>query len=209
MKRRTFLASCAATLPVSACLSGDEAVQVRIELNPHHPELSRGTLTGDGTTFPVGFGKNGILPAGETFRGGYSLLGTVSINAILTAERFEMTEELIRQSGKSRAWLRENLFRNMSSIDFDGDGKGGEYGGAFLGLEPADSEKEQPFHFGEYKGVFRWYSYAIHGTQDESRIGKCVTGGCINVGKDDLTSLATLLKPGDLVSITASGAAPQ
>ncbi|MDF1862246.1 MAG: L,D-transpeptidase [Verrucomicrobiales bacterium] len=209
MKRRTFLASCAATLPVSGSLSGEEAIRVRIELNPDQPELSQGTLTGDDSTFPVGLGKHGILPAGESFRGGYSLLGTFSINAILTAERFEMTEELIRQSGKSRDWLRENLFRNMSSIDFDGDGEGGEYGEAFLGLEPTNSKADQPFHFGEYKSVFRWYSYAIHGTQDESRIGKCVTGGCINAGRDELGSLAALLKLGDLVSITASGAAPQ
>jgi hypothetical protein len=115
-----------------------------------------------------------------------------------------MTESLIEQSGKSRDWLTENLFSNMSSIDFDGDGEGGEYGDAFFSLEPVDSKAVQPFHFGEYKNTFRWYSYAIHGTQDEERIGKCITGGCVNVSKASVAKLLGVLKSGDTGTDSAS-----
>ncbi len=112
-----------------------------------------------------------------------------------------MDPQLITDSGKTGEFLKTQLFKNMSSIDFDKDGKGGEYGAAFIGLEPLNSKAEQPFHFGEYAGVFRWYSYEIHGTQDESRIGKMVTGGCINVGADSLATVAAIVKLGDLVEI--------
>ncbi len=180
--------------------------KVTIYLNTKAPGESRGTFQEKGNPevveFAVGFGKKGVLKEGKAFTGNYSLLGKFRVNAILTnGERFEIAPELIAESGKTEAFLREQLFKNMSSIDFDGDGKGGEYGAAFIGLEPLDSKAKQPFHFGEYKGTFRWYSYAIHGTQDEGRIGKMITGGCINVGAESLSQLAKLLTLGDFVEV--------
>lgn len=201
MNRRTFLATSALGTAAVTCFGEDFQPRLTIVLNPDDPASSRGLLAGSDKPFPVGFGKSGVLPAGSSFRGGYSLLGTFRINAILSADRFEMTESLIEQSGKSRDWLTENLFSNMSSIDFDGDGEGGEYGDAFFSLEPVDSKAVQPFHFGEYKNTFRWYSYAIHGTQDEERIGKCITGGCVNVSKASVVKLLGVLKSGDTVLI--------
>lgn len=177
------------------------AAKVQIFLDAKSPHLSYGVVTASKQTFPVGLGRNGFLPAGTAFKGGYSLLGRFKVSAMLSGDRFEMTPELIEQSGKSADWLRDNLFSNMSSIDFDGDGKGGEYGQAFIGLVPVDSSAKQPFHFGSYKGTFRWYSFAIHGTQDESRIGKCATGGCINVKQENLVPLTQQLKLGDLITI--------
>lgn len=196
MKRRAWIVLVAG----GTIVLGADRRTMRVVLDPENPKNSRGDF-GD-TSFPVGFGKHGCKPAGTSFEGGYSLLGTFRVNAILTKTDFAMTGELVARSGKSREWLANNLFTNMSSIDFDGDGKGGEYGDAFIGLEPIGSSAKQPFHFGEYKGVFRWYSYAIHGTQDETRIGKCITGGCINVGRNDLAVLVKNLKLGDLVEIT-------
>lgn len=195
-----IVSSLASFFGVSGFCSDEGAF--RIVLDQDQPDRSR-IISGPGISkeIPVGFGKNGFLPEGSTFRGGYSLLGDFRVNAILSEARFEMTQELVRESGKSLDWLAENLFSNMSSIDFDGDGEGGEYGKAFVGLEPMNSKAKQPFHFGEYKGVFRWYSYAIHGTQDESRIGKCVTGGCINVGAKDLAQYVEKVRLGDLVSV--------
>ena len=193
--------SLSAALLVS--LANANEPQIRIELNLEHPAKSQGRLdleNGDAHSFPVGFGRDGILKEGSKFRGGRSLLGTFRINAILSAERFEMTPELIANSGKSADFLREKLFANMSSIDFDGDGAGGEYGAAFLSLEPV-SETKQPFAFNVYKGKFRWYSYAIHGTQNPARIGKKITGGCINVGAEDLVKLVEAAKLGDLVEV--------
>lgn len=202
MDRRFWLQGFAASaLPVIANES-DKPV-LTIVLNQEIPEESLGTFQG-GDAFQVGYGRDGFLPAGSAFVGGSSLLGDFKVNAILSQSRFEMTDELIAESGKTHEWLAENLFANMSAIDFDGDGKGGEYGEAFVGLEPVGSAAPQPFRFGEYKGVFRWYSYAIHGTQNEERIGKCITGGCINVGRSDLASAVSLLKIGDLVRISAS-----
>lgn len=175
-------------------------VAVQIFLDPAAPETSYGLM--DGETFPVGLGRAGVTKEGLAFRGGSSLLGEFTVSAVLADDRFEMEDALVKQSGKSETWLRENLFLNMSSIDFDGDGQGGEYGAGFIGLKPIDTKAKQPFHFGNYQGVFRWYSYAIHGTQDESRIGKCVTGGCINVGVGSLGALLQRLKVGDRVSIS-------
>lgn len=181
-----------------------EPAQLLIELDLENPAESRCKfLIGeDAPSFAVGFGRNGVIEEGGRFQGGFSLLGTFRVNAILAPERFEMKPELVETSGKTEAYLREQLFSNMSSIDFDGDGKGGEYGAGFIGLEPL-SETAQPFSFQAYKGVFRLYSYAIHGTQDEARIGKKITGGCINVGAADLQQLLARVKLGDLVVIRA------
>ena len=62
---------------------------------------------------------------------------------------------------------------------------------------------DQPFRFNTYDGVFRWYSFAIHGTNDESRIGKAVTGGCINAGKFTMGVLLDTVELGDEVVISS------
>ncbi|NNE91063.1 MAG: L,D-transpeptidase [Verrucomicrobiales bacterium] len=202
MRNRGFFAALTAVLVSS--LDAGEGRKIEIFLDPETPKESYGIFSEKGKQtlkFPVGFGKDGVLPEGSKFEAGKSLLGKFRVNAVLTnGRRFAMEKSLVEKSGKPEAFLREKLFTNMSSIDFDGDGKGGEYGSAFLGLQPK-SETDQPFHFGEYRGVFRWYSYALHGTQDESRIGKCVTGGCINLPKDALASLANSIQVGDKVEI--------
>ncbi len=129
-----------------------------------------------------------------------------------------MTPELVARSGKQERYLREHLFRNMNGIDFDGDGAGGEYGGGYISLETLptrgvgrgeggeeetgeEGRVEQPFVFEFYRGVFRWYSFAIHGTQDETRVGRASTGGCINVGRESLRVLLEVLQVGDAVEI--------
>lgn len=196
-------------IPVwSAQPQDDRAAAVHIVLDSVTPSASRGALVaGDGQTrfeFPAGMGRDGLLPAGSRFRPGHSLLGSFRINAILSPQRFEMDEELVARSGKPRAWLAAHLFANMNSIDFDGDGRAGEYGSAFLSLEPFPSTVSQPFSFQTYRGVFRWYSYAIHGAEDESRVGKAITGGCINLPRAALDQLLPLLRLGDTVKIRAA-----
>ncbi|MEM9016649.1 MAG: L,D-transpeptidase [Verrucomicrobiota bacterium] len=200
LMRKCVLAAVLSATSIFA--KGKDSPALRILLDESSPGKSVAILTADpAKSISVGFGKKGVLDEGQSFRGNYSLLGTFRINAILSPTRFEMTEELVADSGRSRDWLKENLFANMSSIDFDGDGRGGEYGDGFVGLEPVGSTSEQPFHFGEYRGVFRWYSYAIHGTQDEARVGKMITGGCLNVRKKDLRLLLESLKVGDFVRV--------
>ena len=177
---------------------------IRIQLDGSNPAASEGVLDrAEGPLrFTVGHGRHGIACEGTTFEEGITPLGTFQVNAILSNDRFEMDPALVEQSGKSEEELRESLFTNMNSIDFKGDGETGEYGVGYISLAPVPAT-EQPFRFNTYDGVFRWYSFAIHGTNDESRIGKAVTGGCINAGKLALGVLLDTVELGDEVVISS------
>ena len=199
-----------ALLGLSACSaiqnSGQDQPTISIELDAADPAKSEGTLQSKPTpvSFQVGYGKYGIACADTSFREGETPLGTFKVNAILTPDRFEMDPALIKQSGKSKEYLEENLFKNMSAIDFKGDGETGEYGNGYISLKPL-TETEQPFKFNEYDGKFRWYSFAIHGTNDKSRVGKKITGGCINVDDATMASLLKSVKLGDEVVVSSDG----
>ena len=177
---------------------------IRIQLDGSNPAASEGVLDrAEGPLrFTVGHGRHGIGCEGTTFEEGVTPLGTFQVNAILSNDRFEMDPALVQQSGKSQEELRESLFTNMNSIDFKGDGDTGEYGIGYISLAPVPAT-EQPFRFITYDGVFRWYSFAIHGTNDESRIGKAVTGGCINVVKLTMGVLLDTVELGDEVVISS------
>ena len=152
----------------------------------------------------MGFGRNGITCAGSRFEEGYTPLGRFRVNGIFSHDRFEMEPTLIAQSGKSEAELHRTLFRNMNAIDFDGDGETREYGSGYVSLAPVGSVK-QPFTFNTYEGKFRWYSFAIHGSNNDQRIGQKVTGGCVNVAEPALQALLSAVKLGDEVMISANG----
>ena len=178
---------------------------ITINLNQVSPENSTGKADSEGKeiTFEVGYGKNGVGCSGSTFQEGVTPLGTFKVNAIMSKDRFEMDERLIKKSGKTKSYLSKNLFNNMNSIDFKGDGETGEYGSGYISLTPVPSTP-QPFTFNQYDGVFRWYSFAIHGTNDETRIGKRVTGGCINMYNKDLDTLIKTIQLGDKVVVTSN-----
>ena len=177
---------------------------VRIQLDAENPSASQGILeaSGEAQRFPVGFGRLGLACAGTSFQDGLTPLGRFRVNAILSESDFAMEPDLVEQSGKSEAELKTSLFRNMSAIDFKGDGQSGEYGIGYISLAPVPSS-EQPFQFNTYNGKFRWYSFAIHGTNDERRVGQSVTGGCINVNQDTLKTLLGTLELGDEVVISS------
>ena len=177
---------------------------IEIELNQLSPQESQGTAPneGKGMVFEVGYGKNGVGCIGSTFEEGVTPLGTFKVNAIMSKDRFEMDESLMKKSGKTKSYLSENLFKNMNSIDFKGDGEIGEYGSGYISLTPVPSTP-QPFSFNKYGGTYRWYSFAIHGTNDETRIGKPVTGGCINMKNKDLNKLIKNINLGDEVVVTS------
>ena len=179
-------------------------VPIRIQLDGSNPAANEGVLdSAEGPLrFTVGHGRYGIACEGTTFEEGFTPLGTFQVNAILSNDRFEMDPALVSQSGKSEDELRESLFTNMNSIDFKGDGETGEYGIGYISLAPLPAT-EQPFRFNTYDGIFRWYSFAIHGTNDESRIGKAVTGGCINAGKRTMGVLLDTVELGDEVVISS------
>ena len=202
----------ALTMTVTSCagsgsapsVRGDSAEMIRIQLDGADPAASSGEgLNGVGPKrFQVGFGRNGIACAGTRFEEGWTPLGTFRVNAILSADRFAMDPDLVKLSGKSEDYLRENLFRNMSAIDFKGDGETGEYGVGYVSLAPVPATP-QPFRFNTYDGQFRWYSFAIHGTNDDSRVGQAVTGGCINVNQSVMAELLKTVQLGDEVVINS------
>lgn len=177
---------------------------IRIQLDGSNPAASEGVVNrAEGPLrFTVGHGRHGIGCEGTTFEEGVTPLGTFQVNAILSNDRFEMAPSLVEQSGKTEEELRETLFTNMNSIDFKGDGETGEYGTGYISLAPVPAT-EQPFRFNTYDGVFRWYSFAIHGTNDETRVGKAVTGGCINAGQLTMGVLLDTVELGDEVVISS------
>ena len=179
---------------------------ITIALNLNDPAKSEGSLViGDQTTpFQVGYGRHGVTCAGTRFEEGYTPLGRFKVNAILSNDQFVMDPALIKQSGKSEAELKATLFKNMNAIDFKGDGEVGEYGIGYISLAPIDSVK-QPFKFNVYDGKFRWYSFAIHGSNNEARIGEKVTGGCLNVKAPILKTLLNTVQLGDEVIVNANG----
>ena len=187
--------------PVSSGIDG-----LTIELDADDPSKSEGVLSdaNGNLRFPVGYGRRGLACAGSWFQDGWTPLGRFRVNGILSDERFEMDPELIASSGRTEQELRSTLFRNMSSIDFKGDGLVGEYGIGYISLEPVPATP-QPFSFNTYNGRFRWYSFAIHGSNDESRIGKALTGGCINVDRNTLETLLERAQLGDEILIQSDG----
>jgi hypothetical protein len=202
------LSSCGAARQAGPAGPGGAALTgpIRIELDLNDPSRSFGVLPrgDDRTLFTVGYGRNGITCAGTRFEEGYTPLGRFRVNAILSNDRFVMEPALIARSGRSEAELRKTLFRNMNAIDFSGDGETGEYGIGYVSLEPVNSVP-QPFAFNTYDGRFRWYSFAIHGSNNDQRIGQKVTGGCVNVTEPVLRTLLQTVKLGDEVVITANG----
>ena len=187
--------------PVSRGIDG-----LTIELDADDPSKSEGVLSdaNGNLRFPVGYGRRGLACAGSWFQDGWTPLGRFRVNGILSDERFEMDPELIASSGRTEQELKSTLFRNMSSIDFKGDGLVGEYGIGYISLEPVPATP-QPFSFNTYNGRFRWYSFAIHGSNDESRIGKALTGGCINVDRNTLGTLLERAQLGDEILIQSDG----
>ena len=187
--------------PVSRGIDG-----LTIELDADDPSKSEGFLpdANGNLRFPVGYGRRGLACAGSWFQDGWTPLGRFRVNGILSDERFEMDPELIASSGRTEQELKSTLFRNMSSIDFKGDGLVGEYGIGYISLEPVPATP-QPFSFNTYNGRFRWYSFAIHGSNDESRIGKTLTGGCINVDRNTLETLLERAQLGDEILIQSDG----
>ena len=214
MRRLVALTLVGFTLALAGCASGKNAKPaskaaaepIQIELDLKDPAKSVAVLRRgkERSVFKVGYGRLGVTCPGTRFEEGYTPLGRFRVNAILSKQQFEMEPALIAQSGQSEAELRSMLFKNMNSIDFSGDGVAGEYGIGYVSLAPIDSVK-QPFAFNRYNGTFRWYSFALHGSNDDQRIGQKVTGGCINLAQPALQTLLKSVKLGDEVLISANG----
>ncbi len=214
MLRLPSLAVVGLALTLVGCSSAQKAskpasvvtgpIQINLDLKDSSKSFGVVPLGEERKIFKVGYGKNGVTCAGSRFEEGYTPLGTFKVNAILSNDRFEMDPALIKQSGKTEAELKTTLFKSMNAIDFSGDGEIGEYGIGYVSLAPVNSVK-QPFRFNTYDGKFRWYSFAIHGSNNDARIGQRITGGCVNVGAPILKVLLSSVKLGDEVIVNANG----
>jgi hypothetical protein len=106
-------------------------------------------------------------------------------NEISPQSKKRYTGKTYRQLVSDKKGLRR-LFANMSSLDFDGNGKPDRaYGSAYIGLDSKSGITGPKLT--RYKGTPYWYSIAIHGTP-EGKIGKS-SGGCIHVDKEALATL--------------------
>ena len=116
---------------------GDAAELIRIQLDGADPAASTGEgVTGAEPKRSRWASVATASPAQGRALRSWTPLGTFRVNAILSADRFAMDPDLVKLSGKSEAYLRDNLFRNMSAIDFKGDGETGEYGIGYVSLAP-------------------------------------------------------------------------
>ena len=214
MCRLPLLARLGVVLALTGCAQGRDGKRaetsvtgpIKVNLDLKDPSMSFGVLPRgeDRLVFKVGAGRHGVTCAGSRFEEGYTPLGNFKVNAILSNGRFVMDPKLVAESGQSEAALKQTLFPSMNAIDFDGDGETGEYGIGYISLAPVASVK-QPFGFNRYAGKFRWYSFAIHGSNNDNRIGQKVTGGCLNVAEPELKTLLGAVRLGDEVQITANG----
>lgn len=82
------------------------------------------------------------------------------------------------------------LYANMSSLDFNGDGSPDRaYGTAYVGLDAKDVVTGPKMR--QYRGTPYWYSIALHGTPDPANLGQARSGGCVHLSADLLTRLIT------------------
>ena len=93
------------------------------------------------------------------------------------------------------------LFKTMSLMDFDRDGKPDKaYGTAYIGLSSTNAITGPKLRKG--MGTIYWYSIALHGTPTPANLGKANSGGCVHVDKVTLEHLVKRLKIGSPVVIT-------
>ena len=128
---------------------------------------------------------------------GYGSSGSLSGRGSADKDRIR-----IELDGSQPSASKGQLDLKGETLHFKGDGETGEYGLGYISLAPVPATP-QPFRFNTYNGTFRWYSFAIHGTNDPSRVGQSVTGGCINVDRKVMTDLLQAVQLGDEVVISS------
>ncbi|MBY0552274.1 MAG: L,D-transpeptidase [Candidatus Obscuribacterales bacterium] len=200
-----------------------ESSAIVIKVNRAAKRLS--VVKADGTVLlsaPVGIGKGGSVKK-VSMDDFVTPTGRFVVNLILTgdAEVCKASEAL-----KNRYWSQPQyrqflqspeglvrLFKNMSSLDFDGDGKGDTaYGGGYIGLalDPAfaaNTTLTQARIVGPGARIYQdrvyWYSIALHGTPNEAAaIGHATSGGCVHVDSAALQKLLKLVSIGTRVEIS-------
>jgi len=149
---------------------------------------------------PVGVGRGGVkdktamsdlvTPVG-TFEVDLVVAENSAYNDISDALRSRWSTDATY--GPLVADLRK-LYRNMSALDFNGDGTPDRaYGSAYIGLNSEDAVTGPKMR--RFRGTPYWYSIALHGTPDPANLGAASSGGCVHLSP---TLLASLLSDGTL-----------
>ncbi len=80
------------------------------------------------------------------------------------------------------------LFNNMSSLDFDGNGSPDRaYGNGYIGLTSSTTITGPKMS--KFQGTPYWFSIAIHGTPFLENIGQANSGGCVHIDSKSLQQL--------------------
>jgi len=149
---------------------------------------------------PVGIGAGGlgqkrsmedrITPTGD-FLVDLVLYDDPTWDAVAEATRARLAERdpdfaalLADPAGLAR------LRATMDQLDFDGDGQPDHaYGAAYLGLDGGGGPTGPKLR---RRGPdLYWYSIALHGTPDPTRIGQATSGGCVHLPEAVLRRLVT------------------
>jgi hypothetical protein len=154
---------------------------------------------------PIGIGRGGlktkrdmmdyVTPTGE-FVVDLILYQQESFNSISPQLRDRYLNSEFRELFTQPQGLKE-LFQNMNSLDFDGNGKPDRsYGIAYIGLNATSTNSVvtgPKMRYASWVGGGNtpyWFSIALHGTPNEKTdIGAANSGGCIHVQQQVLKKL--------------------
>lgn len=182
-------------------------------------EQSDGTMV---LSASVGIGKGGVVKKVSmddlVTPTGHFVVNLVLANDPAVCRASESLKSRYRSKPQYLKFLESpaglvRLFKNMSSLDFDGDGKGDTaYGGGYIGLalDPrfVPNASLSPSRIvgpgaRSYQGKVSWYSIALHGTPNEtSAIGSATSGGCVHLQASILQKLLKLVSIGTRVEIS-------
>lgn len=200
-----------------------ESASIVIKVNRTTKRLS--VEKSDGTmvlSAPVGIGKGGVVKKVSmedlVTPTGHFVVNLVLANEPAVCKASESLKSRYRSKPQYLKFLESpeglvRLFKNMSSLDFDGDGKDDTaYGGAYIGLALdqafAPNARFNPSRIvgtgaRSYQGKVSWYSIALHGTPNETfAIGNATSGGCVHLQASALQRLLKLVSIGTPVEIS-------
>ena len=133
---------------------------------------------------PVGIGRGGLLDKS-------------SMSDLVTPTGIFTVDLVLHEGGELNAVAEperlgelslDQLWRNMSGIDFDGDGQPDRaYGGVYVGLNGEGTGPKMRQH--SRSGTAYWYSIALHATPLPENLGAANSGGCVHVDEQLLLSL--------------------
>lgn len=131
---------------------------------------------------PCGIGRGGLAQK-KSMADAVTPTGEFVVDLILDQQpQFD-------QSRRALPLSLAQLFQNMNTLDFNGDGRPDHaYGSAYIGLA-SKTAITGPKLTTYRDGTVYWFSIALHGTPDPTTIGKAASGGCVHLSAETLAKL--------------------